>query len=79
MNCCAIFVLYESSKTPIKAELAAALPKIKGDPTQLRQIIHNLIRNAQDATEGLVGAKIDVTATGNTPVPMITSDTARFP
>ena len=55
-----MLVLYESSKTPIKAELAAALPKIKGDPTQLRQIIHNLIRNAQDATEGLVGAKIDV-------------------
>ncbi len=26
----------------------------------MRQIIHNLIRNAQDATEGLVGAKIDV-------------------
>jgi nitrogen fixation/metabolism regulation signal transduction histidine kinase len=55
-----MLVLYESSKTLIKADLAAALPKIKGDPTQLRQIIHNLIRNAQDATEGLVGAKIDV-------------------
>ena len=55
-----MLVLYESSKTPITAELAAELPRIKGDPTQLRQIIHNLIRNAQDATEGLPGAVIDV-------------------
>ncbi len=55
-----MLVLYESSRTPIHAELAASLPKIKGDPTQLRQIIHNLIRNAQDATESLANARIDV-------------------
>ena len=55
-----MLVLYEGSATPIKAALSADLPKVKGDPTQLRQIIHNLIRNAQDATEGLPGAMIDV-------------------
>lgn len=33
----------------IKLTLAADLPKIMGDATQLRQVIHNLLQNAQDA------------------------------
>jgi len=33
----------------IEASLGAGLPRIKGDPTQLRQVIHNLLQNAQDA------------------------------
>ncbi|MGL6158322.1 MAG: sensor histidine kinase [Ralstonia mannitolilytica] len=33
----------------IEARLGAGLPLIKGDPTQLRQVIHNLLQNAQDA------------------------------
>lgn len=33
----------------IEAKLGANLPLIKGDPTQLRQVIHNLLQNAQDA------------------------------
>ncbi|SFB32194.1 Signal transduction histidine kinase involved in nitrogen fixation and metabolism regulation [Collimonas sp. OK607] len=33
----------------IHASLAADLPKIMGDATQLRQVIHNLLQNAQDA------------------------------
>ncbi len=55
-----LLVLYEASSTPIRADLSEPLPKIKGDPAQLRQIIHNLIRNAQDATEGLPNARIEV-------------------
>ncbi len=55
-----LLVLYEASSIPIRADLADALPKIKADPAQLRQIIHNLIRNAQDATEGLAAGRIDV-------------------
>ena len=31
--------------------LAPGLPDIEGDPTQLRQVIHNLLQNAQDACE----------------------------
>jgi nitrogen fixation/metabolism regulation signal transduction histidine kinase len=41
--------LYETSRADIVAELDAALPPILGDATQLRQIIHNLLRNAEDA------------------------------
>lgn len=33
----------------IHAALAPDLPKIMGDATQLRQVIHNLLQNAQDA------------------------------
>ena len=43
-----ILGLYEGS--PIKTQLDERCPNIMGDPTQLRQIIHNLLQNAQDAT-----------------------------
>ncbi|QWE10580.1 ATP-binding protein [Polynucleobacter sp. es-EL-1] len=43
-----ILGLYEGS--PIKTQLDPRCPSILGDPTQLRQIIHNLLQNAQDAT-----------------------------
>ena len=47
-----ILGLYEGS--PIKTRLDPRSPNIMGDPTQLRQIIHNLLQNAQDATlEGI--------------------------
>jgi len=43
-----ILGLYEGS--PIRTELDPHCPEIMGDPTQLRQVIHNLLQNAQDAT-----------------------------
>jgi len=46
--------LYETSRVQIKRKLAARLPLVLGDATQLRQIIHNLLRNAEDAQEGAV-------------------------
>jgi nitrogen fixation/metabolism regulation signal transduction histidine kinase len=44
----------------VRAFLEEGLPLVQGDPNQLRQIIHNLIRNAQDATEGRADLQIDV-------------------
>ncbi|WP_239024310.1 ATP-binding protein [Ramlibacter humi] len=40
------------SHVPVRAELDPACPQILGDAQQLRQVIHNLLQNAQDATEG---------------------------
>jgi nitrogen fixation/metabolism regulation signal transduction histidine kinase len=42
----------ESAHVPVRMEIDAACPPIMGDAQQLRQIIHNLVQNAQDATEG---------------------------
>jgi nitrogen fixation/metabolism regulation signal transduction histidine kinase len=43
-----ILVLYEGS--PMEVMLDPECPAILGDPTQLRQVIHNLLQNAQDST-----------------------------
>jgi len=41
-----------TSHVPVRSELDPAAPRILGDAQQLRQVIHNLLQNAQDATEG---------------------------
>ncbi len=48
-----ILGLYEGS--PLHTQLDPHCPDIMGDSTQLRQVIHNLLQNAQDAT--LEGAR----------------------
>jgi len=47
-----VLQLYEadSAQVPVRMELAANCPKILGDAQQLRQVVHNLLQNAQDAT-----------------------------
>jgi len=40
----------------IHPALSPEMPEIKGDPTQLRQVIHNLLQNAQDAVAENVAA-----------------------
>ena len=49
-----VMQLYVSDNpvVPIHAELDPRAPLIKGDAQQLRQVIHNLLQNAQDAQEG---------------------------
>lgn len=41
----------EQQSVPVRTELDATSPKVMGDAQQLRQVLHNLLQNAQDASE----------------------------
>ncbi len=47
-------------QVPVHAELDPSCPRILGDAQQLRQVIHNLLQNAQDATEGAARQEVVV-------------------
>jgi nitrogen fixation/metabolism regulation signal transduction histidine kinase len=55
-----VLTLYESLGSRIKLALASTLPRIVGDATQLRQVIHNLLQNAQDALSDVAEPRIVV-------------------
>lgn len=60
--CREVLSLYESAAVRINVQLADDLPKVLGDPSQIRQIIHNMLQNAQDAVAGLDEGEITVLA-----------------
>jgi len=50
--------LYDSLGPIIELNLVATLPTVAGDSSQLRQVIHNLIQNAQDAASEVSAPRI---------------------
>ncbi|MBK7422170.1 MAG: HAMP domain-containing protein [Propionivibrio sp.] len=52
--------LYESSRARIDVALDPELPLVSGDASQLRQIIHNLLRNAEEAQDSFDEAQVRV-------------------
>ncbi len=44
----------------LTARLAPGLPRLLGDATQLRQVIHNLVQNALDAVADRAGGRVEV-------------------
>ena len=55
-----VLTLYENTRPVVRAHLSPALPAINGDASQLRQVVHNLLQNAQDACAGNDDAIIEV-------------------
>ena len=52
-----VLALYEGSGVPVTKRLSEGLPPVWADGAQIRQVIHNLVQNAQDALENArVGA-----------------------
>lgn len=47
----------DNAMVPVQSELDERCPAILGDAQQLRQVIHNLLQNAQDASEAAAHAR----------------------
>jgi nitrogen fixation/metabolism regulation signal transduction histidine kinase len=60
-----VLSLYEESGTRLEARLEPGLAPVIGDRNQLRQVIHNLLQNAQDALSGTREPRIEVVTERN--------------
>jgi nitrogen fixation/metabolism regulation signal transduction histidine kinase len=55
-----VLALYQSMPIKLRTSFASDLPTITADPALLRQVIHNLMQNAQDALQQIENATVDV-------------------
>ena len=77
-----VLALYDARALGLKLNLEAGLPRIAGDSTLLRQVIHNLLQNAQDALAGHPAPSVEVSTrlTQNNAVCLtVTDNGAGFP
>ncbi|MEI6736979.1 MAG: ATP-binding protein [Pseudomonadota bacterium] len=56
-----VLALYQSMPAKLVLSLGGSLPVITADPALLRQVIHNLMQNAEDALSGVSDATVTIT------------------
>jgi nitrogen fixation/metabolism regulation signal transduction histidine kinase len=76
-----VLALYDTKALGLQLHLDADLPRIAGDSTLLRQVIHNLLQNAQDALNGHDSPHVEVSTRLNTHMVYlsVTDNGAGFP
>lgn len=60
-----VLALYDARALGLQLHLHADLPRVTGDSTLLRQVIHNLLQNAQDALAGHPAPRVEVSTQPN--------------
>jgi nitrogen fixation/metabolism regulation signal transduction histidine kinase len=60
-----VLALYDVRTLGLQLHLDADLPRIAGDSTLLRQVIHNLLQNAQDALAGHPSPSVEISTRPN--------------
>jgi nitrogen fixation/metabolism regulation signal transduction histidine kinase len=55
-----VLTLYESHADWFHVDFATDLPYFVGDPAQLRQVMHNLLQNAQDSLAGVAAPRVEL-------------------
>ena len=76
-----VLALYDARALGLQLHLDPDLPRIAGDSTLLRQVIHNLLQNAQDALAGHPAPRVEIgTRVGDNAVCLtVTDNGAGFP
>jgi nitrogen fixation/metabolism regulation signal transduction histidine kinase len=76
-----VLALYDAKALGLRLNLEADLPRIAGDSTLLRQVIHNLLQNAQDALTDHPAPSVEVSTrnNNNTVCLTVTDNGAGFP
>ena len=76
-----VLVLYDTQRLGMQFDLADKLPCVMGDPARLRQVIHNLLQNAEQATADRERPQIQVRTEhmNNTAVLRVVDNGGGFP
>jgi nitrogen fixation/metabolism regulation signal transduction histidine kinase len=61
-----VLALYDRAVVPVRCDLSSDCPLISADAQQIRQVIHNLVQNAQDAMGSATGGEVLVKTRLNT-------------